>query len=298
VTPNVDGPVRVGGGTTASSSWSYYAIYQIQAGMDLSSFQPPDSCTSIDINSVRLSVDWLDPASSGMAPATYYDDNTPAGVAIDGSPDSVASSPADTWKQVSGGWGSVVQVADISLGGGTVTNYYKDDQAVDTNDTGDQRSFGDAGFRVDNPAGQVQFELTTFVLGAGQPNVGATYRDYQAHPLQATAVAQAYEPPCAPTGVKFDWSPHPVYVGVTDTFNASVSAGQPPFTYTWTFGDDGSTATGNPVTHTFDLSGTFPVSLTVSNACSTTLPVVRPILVSEPGSAYLVCLPLVVRAFP
>jgi PKD repeat protein len=89
-----------------------------------------------------------------------------------------------------------------------------------------------------------------------------------------------------------------VYVGVTDTFNASVSAGQPPFTYTWTFGDDGSTATGNPVTHTFDLSGTFPVSLTVSNACSTTLPVVRPILVSEPGSAYLVCLPLVVRAFP
>jgi hypothetical protein len=297
-TPDVDGPVRVGGGSTQASSWSYSSIYQSGAAIDLGSFDPPAPCTSLVLNWARLSVDWLDPAATGMAPATYYDDNTPGGVAIDGTPDSIAASPANAWKQVSGGQGSAVQVADVTLGSGTLTNYYKDDAIDDPDDTGDGRSYGDAGFRVDSPAGEVVFHLTTYVLDPGQPNVGAAYQSYQANPLQATATAQSYEPPCEPGGVDFTWAPRPVHVGVTTTLTATVASGQPPFTFTWTFGDDGSLVAGNPVTHVFALSGTFPVSLTVSNACSTAAPLVHLILVSEPGTTKLVYLPLVVRDAP
>jgi hypothetical protein len=298
VTPDIDGPVRVGGGTTASGSWSYYSIYQVRAVVDVASFQAPDPCTSIDINWIRMSNDWLDPASTGMAPAIYYDDNTLAGVMIDGNPDSVASAPTNTWKQISGAQGSAVQVADVTLAGGSIGNYYLDDQTMDAGDTGDQQSFGDAGFRVDSPSGQVAVGLTTYVLAPSQPNVGAIYHSYQNNPLEISTAGQSYEPPCAPTGVEFGWTPRPVYVGAETTFGASVSEGQPPFTYTWAFGDDGSLGSGSPATHTFALSGTFAVSLTVSNACSTALPVVHPVLVFEPGGGYLVYLPLVTRNRP
>lgn len=297
-TPDVDGPVRVGGGSTQASSWSYHAIYQSVAAIDLGSFDPPPPCTSLVLNWLRFSGDWLDPAASGMVPALYYDDNTPVGVAIDGSPDSVAAAPANAWKQVSGGQGSLVQVVNVTLGGGTLSNYYEDDASQDPDDTGDQRSYGDAGFRVDNPSGQVSFELFNVVLGPQQPNVGALYRSYHDQPLQTTATAQTYAPPCHPGGAEFTWAPQPVYVGVTTTLTASVETGQPPFTFTWAFGDDGSLATGNPVRHIFDLSGTVPVSLAVSNACSTTAPLVHWILVSRPGRTRLVYLPLVLRDAP
>jgi len=298
-TPDLDGPVRVGGGDTVNSTWSYYSLYETGIMTDVAELPAPTFCSGgIDVNWVRLSVDWLEPAATGMAPATYYDDNTPGGASIDGILDTIATTPANAWKQISGGQGSIVEVVDVTLGSGTLTNYYKDDAAVDSNDTGDQRSYGDAGFRVDNPAGQLAFHLTTYVLDPGQPNVGAAYEGYQANPLQATATAQSYEPPCEPGGVDFTWAPLPVHVGEILTLTATVETGQPPFSFTWAFGDDGSLAAGNPVTHVFALSGTFPVSLTVSNACSTTPPLVHLILVSEPGTTRLVYLPLVLRDAP
>ena len=93
-------------------------------------------------------------------------------------------------EQVSGGQGSVVQVVDVTLEGGTLTNYYKDDQTTDPEDTGDGQSFGDAGLRVEDPAGEVQVGLLNFVLDPGQPNVGALYRGYYENPLEVTVVAQ------------------------------------------------------------------------------------------------------------
>jgi hypothetical protein len=57
-------------------------------------------------------------------------------------------------------------------------------------------SFGDAGVRIDSPAGEVAIGATAFVLGAGQPNVGATYRSYCDQPLQAEATAQSYPLSC------------------------------------------------------------------------------------------------------
>jgi hypothetical protein len=127
-----------------------------------------------------------------MAPATYYDNNTGAGVAIDGVPDSVPLIPVTTWKQVSGRQGSIVQVVDVTIGAGQLSNYYRDNQAVDPNDTGDGRSFGDAGFVVDDPAGQVSAETLTFFLDPDQPNLGSTYRSYYENPLEVVASAQSY----------------------------------------------------------------------------------------------------------
>ena len=61
-----------------------------------------------------------------MAPATYYDGNVPGGLPIDGNSDSVPAAPVTTWKQVSGELGSAVQVMDVTLEGGTLTNYYQE----------------------------------------------------------------------------------------------------------------------------------------------------------------------------
>ena len=191
-TPGIDGPVRAGGGSTDGSSWAYHSLYRSNFTVDIGDLTPPPLCTTLTINHVRLSSDWLDPATTGMAPTTYYDNNTGAGVAIDGSPDSVPSTPVATWKQVSGGQGSIVQVVDVTVGAGQLSNYYKDDQTVDPDDTGDGRSFGDAGFVVDDPAGQVRAETLTFFLDPEQPNLGLTYQGYYVNPLEIVVTAQSY----------------------------------------------------------------------------------------------------------
>jgi len=194
-TPDIDGTIRAGGGTSygrGGSSWAYHSLYRSYFTMNIDDLAPPPPCTALSINEVRLSSDWLDPATTGMAPAIYYDNNGGAGLAIDGVPDNVPSSPVTTWKQVSGGQGTIVQVVDVTVGAGQLSNYYKDDQAVDPNDTGDGRSFGDAGFVVDDPAGQVSAEMITFFLDAGQPNVGLTYQSYHENPLEVVTTAQSY----------------------------------------------------------------------------------------------------------
>ncbi len=294
-TPDIDGPVRLGGGNTDSSTWAYHSLYHLRAAVDLANLEPPDICTSIEINRVRVSSDWLDPTATGMAPATYYDSNTPGGVPIDGIPDAVPETPPTGWNQTSGALGSTVQVMDVLPGGGSVWNFYRDDQTLNPNDTGDQQSFGDTGFGVDAPSDQLAFEILTFVLDPVQPNIGATYQSYHTHPLEVSAVAQSYD--CSPAGVSFSWPPG-VIVGVETTFTASVSEGQAPFTFAWGFGDDGSSPSGNPVVHTFALTGTYPVTLTVSNACGTADPVVNHVTVFAPGEAHLAYLPLLLKAHP
>ena len=192
-TPAIDGPVRAGGGSTVGSSWAYHSLYRSHFTMNIDVLTWPP-CTPLTINQIRLSSDWLDPTITGMAPATYYDNNNEAGVAIDGVPDSVPPSPVTTWKQVSGGQGSIVQVVDVSMGSGQLSNYYKDDETVDPNDTGDGRSFGDAGFVVEDPSGQIGAEVLTFFLDPNQPNLGLTYQSYYANPLEIVVTGQSHGP--------------------------------------------------------------------------------------------------------
>jgi PKD repeat protein len=99
--------------------------------------------------------------------------------------------------------------------------------------------------------------------------------------------------------VDFGWDPQPVYVGVAITFTSTVGGGTPPLTYTWEFADVSSPLidlTG-VVTHTFSLSGTLPVTLTVTNPCGAAAPVVHPVDVLLPDQEpdRFLYLPLVLK---
>jgi len=97
-----------------------------------------------------------------------------------------------------------------------------------------------------------------------------------------------------PSNLDFDWSPTPPIVGEPVTFSG-VSGGTPPLTFTWAFGD-GAGGEGNPVTHTYALSNSYTITMTVTNACGTgTVSYVVPI-VSPPEERWTVYLPLVFKS--
>jgi len=152
----------------------------------------------LGVTGVRFSTD----LNVNAVPSTFYNANMPVGVTIDGRPDVVAPRPLSPWWEVAGNTGTLVQVGDYSLAGGSQTNYYKDADTIDPWDTGDQRSYGDTGIRVDSPASTIAFRMACYVLPANQPNVGATYAAYFAHPLQVTAHWRAPYRFCLPVVLK------------------------------------------------------------------------------------------------
>jgi hypothetical protein len=109
---------------------------------------------------------------------------------VDGVDEAVPGSPVNSWVQISGADGSTGQIVDFSTGGGTVTNYYKDDSNFDGNDTGDQKSFADAGIGIDNPTGISNLRFTEFILDAAQPNVRSEYRTLYDNPFEMAVQAQ------------------------------------------------------------------------------------------------------------
>jgi len=188
--PDIQGPVRQGGGTLELQSWAYASLFENNSEFD-ASYQDPQ-CEDMNYTVFRLSEDWRNPSASGMAPMTYYNSNTPSGVPVNGVYDSISATPVAAWWEVSGARGSVVQVAYITAGGATVNNYYLDLQDIDPEDTGDQQSFGDAGYRLDYPDGIITLSIANYVLPPNQGNVGGTYAQYYSHPLQASAAAYGY----------------------------------------------------------------------------------------------------------
>jgi hypothetical protein len=216
--PVKDGPVRVI--MPRRSVIGYQALFHIRIDEEL-----PSPYTT----AARLSTDF----SPDIVPATYYDANTPAGVAIDGEPDGVPETPLSGWCQVSSDTGSLVQVSDASGSGGTPKSYYKDNKTVDANDTGDGVSYGDAGTRVEDPEDAVVYYSWIYVLPGSQPNVGAAYADYVAHPLQVTATP-GLSCPAPLVGVSISGPS----LGDTDetlvfTANPEPSDATEPITYTW-----------------------------------------------------------------
>jgi pimeloyl-ACP methyl ester carboxylesterase len=171
-----DGPVRVI--VREGSAIGYQGMLQTSLTYTLP--------TWLDISAIRLSTDFNEDAVS----STFYNANTPAGVTVDGNPDSVAAEPASPWWQLSGETGTIVQVSDASLTGGTLLNYYYDDDTTpEPKPTGDGKSYGDSGLRVESPDPTVSYRALLYVLPPDQENVGETYADYFAHPLQVTARA-------------------------------------------------------------------------------------------------------------
>jgi hypothetical protein len=128
--------------------------------------------------------------NQNIAGGRYYDANTPAGVPVDGGPDTVTLTPASLWQQISASTGTIIHAADVSPMQGTTSTYYRDSATIDPSDTGDKKSYGEMGITVTNPIKYVYLDVTHYILPPNQPNVGATYYGYFRHPLQAQATLQ------------------------------------------------------------------------------------------------------------
>jgi hypothetical protein len=137
----------------------------------------------------RASADFNENIKGG----TYYDANTPEGVAVDGKPDSIKTTPASLWQQISAATGTVIHTADVAPMQGTLTTYYKDNATPDPGDTGDKMSFGDMGVTVTHPIKYIYLSVTHYILPPKQPNVGDRYYSYFSHPLQVQASLTAVE---------------------------------------------------------------------------------------------------------
>ena len=182
----IDGPVRVTRVVTSTVSLGNTAVTGIGTAFFYGNviIQPSSLTTPaspVIVTKLRSSIDF----NSAATGVTYFDANNPAGVTIDGVADSFDPDPAAEWQEATGTGGTIITVLDIpdSLPG--TSTYYKDDSTPDTGDTGDQMSYGDAGFQVSNPPQNATFELLThtYFLNGQQSNIGAVYQNYYSNPL-------------------------------------------------------------------------------------------------------------------
>jgi hypothetical protein len=202
-----DGPVRgilsqtalasPGGPISEANLDATNLVYasMLQATVDIS-FTLPGLA---DLTYARTSVDF----NSAADGATFYNDNTPGGVTIDGSPDTLDATPLSNWAQVSHSTGRLVNVSDPSLAGGTQTNYYCDDGSGATTEcdgtptSGDGVSYGDVGISIEGDITEsFTAESSLYVLpspGGDQDNVGNTYEDYHFNPLITIARLRAVQ---------------------------------------------------------------------------------------------------------
>lgn len=187
----ITGPIRAIGGSDLQQA----AFYGQQASLSVA-LSADDFPSEITVDKIRFSLDLNDPQSSGLAPVTYYDSNVAAGVPVDGQPDTVPEQPLADWQQIDGAFGGFVSLLDVAVGGGQPGTYYLDDNTFDADDTGDGRSYGDAGFFITNPGGQIQVQQQLYFLSGQQGNQGSLFAQRAANPLQANISWQL--PPGAP----------------------------------------------------------------------------------------------------
>ncbi|MFO7540338.1 MAG: hypothetical protein R6X32_20050 [Chloroflexota bacterium] len=181
----ITGPIRAVG----RSDLQQAVFYGQQTSLGFT-FSLDDLPIGTTVHNLRLSLDLANPETSGLAPVTYYDSNLPAGVAVDGSPDAVPEQPLADWQQIDGVYGGFVSLLTVSADSGQTGTYYLDDDTLDPDDTGDGRSYGDAGFFITNPEGLLQVQQTVYFLAGQQGNLGQTFAQQAANPLQTNSSQQ------------------------------------------------------------------------------------------------------------
>jgi len=129
---------------------------------------------------------------------------------------------------------------------GTVTNWYWD--------------FGDnTASTVQNPGPHVYTTAQTYTVMLSATNTNGT--------SHASASITVGAPPVLTAG--FSWFPASPGYGQPVAFTGTASGGTPGYTWSWVFGD-GGTSTAQSPTHTYATAGTFTVKLTVKDATNAT----------------------------
>jgi hypothetical protein len=149
------------------------------------------SALPVSVDDIRNSLDLNPPGVTGV---TNYFNSNGVSVPIDGVNDTVAATPRVDWFQASGASGGMVfAFPSVNAGGGVVSNYYKDDSAIDGDDTGDQRSYSDSGLFIDSPGAVIDFSLVTFILPPNSTtSVGQSYFDRISNPITAATTTQIF----------------------------------------------------------------------------------------------------------
>jgi hypothetical protein len=160
-----------------------------------------DVVTNLRVHAIPSVMDFFDysPAASGM---TYRNSVNPAGVTIDGNPDSpTAGQP--TWEQITGPQGTVTHVHSLvaSTPPASITSYYLDDTTpTDPQCTGDAFAYGSSGVYINSaipctdPAlgcGDTLVSTRTMFFDppGGTAATAAAHADEVANPLQFTTAA-------------------------------------------------------------------------------------------------------------
>jgi len=189
----VDGPVRAV--AARQTAYFYLTTLAYRTGFQYVLHLPLGTATGMRITSMRLTADF----TSAVGGSTYYDENTPSGVLVDGQPDAVKTSPASYWFQLSGGTGTVIAGTWPAYLGGTASTYYRDNATIDPNDTGDKRSYGECGLSILDPYSDVRLTVYHAILPGRQPNqrrLADIYKDPETQ-LQFTVAQQSYISPTA-----------------------------------------------------------------------------------------------------
>jgi len=92
----------------------------------------------------------------------------------------------------------------------------------------------------------------------------------------------------SPWNPSFSYFPASPVAGAEVTFQGAVEAGNTPLTYTWTFGDSGE-GVGQVVKHTYAVSDTYTVVMTVDNPCHDPQTVTRQVQVT--GASHMAVSP-------
>jgi PKD repeat protein len=123
---------------------------------------------------------------------------------------------------------------------------------------------------------------------AGSYNVDLTTKDSSVSPQTASSqqtISVTSPPPPPPSlTASFTYSVASPAVGQTESFTGSASGGTSPYTYTWSFGDT-LTGSGSFVTHAYQKTGTYTVTLTVNDSLGRMANATHAITVSTPLSA-------------
>lgn len=97
------------------------------------------------------------------------------------------------------------------------------------------------------------------------------------------------------SGVGFTFTPPEPLVDEVVSFAGTVEFGAEPLTWAWNFGD-GTTGTGQNVTHTYTVADSYTVTLTVSNECGESV-ATHTVTVTPVVNKYFIYLPIVAKNY-